>query len=122
MKDIVLTNNTSRSFAQATGGDFELTSDEGSFVAQKLRIKYSTAEGEWYLDGANGLDWFGTIFVKGQKLDNIANHIKIKTFEESEVKEIQQLEVEYDEAGKEITIAIRVLIDSGETVTIEVTP
>ncbi len=118
--DFTISNDATRSLVVANG-DFVLTPDTETFLAQKLRIKYSTAEGEWYLDESNGLDWFGTIFVKGQSPDAISDHIKVKTFEEPEVSAIQQFEISQAGVERRITIFARILTNSGGIAELEVT-
>ncbi len=118
MKDFKLIENTNN--LEVTNHDFVFTDSDSEYVAQKLRMKLSIFEGEWYLDNTLGLPYFETIFVKNPNLDLIEDLYKIAIFEVDEVEEITEFSMIVEKSIRDLELDFRVRLVTGEIVSVVV--
>jgi len=61
--DIKLDDSGDISF---TGGESSVTSIGAEDLAQRIRIRLNTFQGEWFMDNTLGVDWWNRVFGKNR--------------------------------------------------------
>ena len=101
-------------------GTVALTADEGETIAQRIRIRLRRWRGEWFLDGAAGVDYKGRIFRKGASLSGVLDELRREILGVPGVRRIVQLDVRYDRTTRTLTLSDILVEARAGTVTVEV--
>ncbi|MFX0205162.1 MAG: hypothetical protein ACFFDT_04190, partial [Candidatus Hodarchaeota archaeon] len=113
MKDLML-NETDYNIA-ISNYDAQITVDTSRYVSQKLRIKLKHVLGEFYRDKTKGIDWFGEIAKKSPDIDLIEDIFKAEIMEISEVSEITDMELTYNNNTRTLTVEFKLTLVDGST-------
>lgn len=89
-------------------GDFVLTSNESESLAQRLKIKILTFEGEWYLDVDEGVPYFQSIFGKNRSKESVDAIFKKTITEEPEVEALLSYESNISEVTRVFSVSFTV--------------
>lgn len=84
--DLILVENTNN--LEISNFDLQITTDNLTYVSQKLRIRLSFFKGEWYLNMEFGLPYYDDILKKAPNLDNIEAIIKEQILDLPEIESI----------------------------------
>jgi hypothetical protein len=98
------------------GGDFVIIEDL-DVVAQRLRLVLRTVLGEWFLDTTHGVDYFGTILVKGAQQSRVESELRTKILAVPNVLALARFDATYDTELRRFSLVFEVSTDFG-TVTI----
>lgn len=111
-----------------TGTEDIYLDDQGRLVgvngsegrAQRIRIRLKTQLGEWFLNTGVGVDWLGNVLVRNPDLRAIRAEISLVIRSVPEVIQINSLELDNDDATRQLTVTFSVLTTEGP-ITDEVT-
>ena len=101
------------------GLDLVMTSDK-EVITQRLLVRLRFFKGEWFLDTRAGVPWFQDILGKGRSLRSVESILKQQILATEGVNEIQSFSLEYDQAGRCLSVVFRVDTDAGELTISEV--
>ena len=100
-------------------GELQIQRDEGEVVTQRIRTRLRTWCGEWFLDAAFGVDYFGKILIKAPSLEQVLAEVREQIEAVPGVRRIVQLDVDYDAAGRILRITDGVVETDAGLVTLE---
>lgn len=95
-------------------GDLALITDAGEAIAQELRLTLRTVLGEWFLDITHGVDYFGTVLVKGAQQARVESEFRTKILAVAGVNSLVSFVSTYDEATRRFGLTFTVDTDEGE--------
>lgn len=111
MKDLKLIEGTNN--LELSIFDFQFTSDLSEYVAQKLKIKLSMFQGEWYLNNTAGMPYFQDILISNPNIDLIEDLYKASIRDTYGVSEIVEFNSFFDKSIRKFTVEFTVkLIDN----------
>jgi hypothetical protein len=110
--DLALDPNTGGIVVE--GGDLKLITDPGEAIAQSLRLTLRTVLGEWFLDATHGVDYFGTVLVKGAQRSRVESEFRDKILGVAGVNALVSFVSTYDEATRRFGLTFTVDTDEGE--------
>lgn len=118
MKDLLLTDNGKNlSFSNL---DLQFTPDTPTYVSQKLRLKLLGVQNAYFTDTTIGLPWFTQILEKNPNMPLIADLIKAKIMEVSEVSAITSFGLQIDKENRKMQVNFSIALTTGETVNLTV--
>lgn len=118
MKDFKLIENTNNLKLQ--NFNFVFTQSTSEYVQQKLKLKLSVFQGEWYLDNTLGINYFEQVFVKNPNINLIEDVFKAKILEVDEVDEILEFNLLFDKVLRKFIIDFVVKIINGDEVSVTI--
>lgn len=110
--DIALDQNTGG--PMVVDGDLALITEAGEAIAQSLRLTLRTVLGEWFLDITHGVDYFGTVLVKGAQRSRVESEFREKILGVAGVNSIVSFLSTYDETTRRFGLTFTVDTDEGE--------
>lgn len=110
--DLALDPNTGGIVVE--NGDLELITDPGEAIAQSLRLTLRTVQGEWFLDTSHGVDYFGTVLVKGAQRSRVESEFREKILAVRGVNSLVSFTSTYDEVTRRFGLTFTVDTDEGE--------
>lgn len=101
--------------------DFQLTQTEDASLAQRLKIKLLTFQGEFFLNQNLGTPWYQSILGKPRSKETIDSILKSIILEEDEVIQILEFRSNIDR-NRIYSLSFRVLSEgSDEVIPVELT-
>lgn len=102
-------------------GDFVLTKVESESLAQRLKIKLLTFQGEWFLDGELGIPYYQSILRKGVSKATVDSIFLRAISEEPEVSQILEFSSSFDNLNRSYSLTFSVLSENDpEPIPIEI--
>ncbi len=96
--------------------DFQLTETEDESLAQRLKVKLLTFQGEWFLDSEEGMPWISDVFGKNRSLQAINSLLQDQILEEPEVIQIVSFSSTLDNSNRVLSISFTVQSDTSDEV------
>ncbi|MBG23768.1 MAG: hypothetical protein CMF22_10635 [Idiomarinaceae bacterium] len=90
---------------ELVNGDFKLTLTEDESLAQRLKVKLLTFQGEWFLDQNLGIPWYQRILGKNAAKETIDIIFQRAITEEPEVVSLRSYESNLDSRNRRMTIS-----------------
>nr|DAI16850.1 MAG TPA: Protein of unknown function (DUF2634) [Caudoviricetes sp.] len=90
-------------------------------VRQKVQIKIRWILGEWKWNKEEGIDYFGSVFIKNPDVELLESTLREKIFEIDEVIDVKDIEVRIDNKSRKAVILYTVSTEEeiiGEEVSI----
>ena len=87
---------------------------------QSIKVLLSTNQGEWFLDLDFGFD-YSTVFVKNPDFEEIRGELIDALDDYPQVETVQEIDFDFDEAERELTIYLTIELTNGEVIEQEVT-
>jgi hypothetical protein len=84
-------------------------------VAQNVRTRLKFFLGEWFLDTADGMDWFGSVLGKGSALVSRESVIRRRILLTPGCSGMTAFSVTADIATRELTVSATIVSQSGES-------
>lgn len=103
-----------------TDGDLVIKGNEMAVVdgsdayLQNLRSRLRFIKGEHFLDVEAGVDYYGSILVKGPNVPDIDNLLKVEIIETESTKEILSFDSLFDNKLRKLQVKFRVNSEFGE--------
>ena len=113
MSDILLNPETND--VVFVNGTTTMTYENKLTVAQKLKIKLLTYQGEWFMDTTQGLPYFQTILVRGISKTTIDSLFQEAILSEPEVVEIVEFNSYIDPETRAYRLSFRVRTNENQT-------
>ena len=96
------------------GNDFQLTQTESESLAQRLKIKLLSYQGDWFLDQTEGIPYYQSILGKPRAKETIDAIFKSAILEEPEVIQIKSFESSLDNVNRIYSLDFIVLSENGQ--------
>ena len=74
-------------------------------VAQRIRIKFGTYQGEWFLNKSNGIPYQTQILVKNPNLENISALIRNIILDTEQINSLESFEVAFSPSMRSLSVA-----------------
>jgi hypothetical protein len=109
-----------RDLALDANGDLDLSTGDLQFttgtqaIAQSLDIGLGMVKGEWFLDGDEGFDLYGTVLVSDPNQDLITQEIRRVALGTAGVTGVTSIELSFDRPHRTLTADVTVQTDLGE--------
>jgi hypothetical protein len=88
-------------------------------IAQKVKIRLRTFQGEWFLDQQLGVDYYGQIYVKNPNINDVVNQFVIAINDTPGIEEILTFDLELNPETRELDVVFQARAETDETITIE---
>lgn len=109
MSDLALIENNNNLQIE----NFDLVIATGSlYVANKIRIRLSTFQNEWFLNINAGLPYYQDILIKNPNLDLIADLFQTEILNTTGVDSLEEFNLDLN--GRTLQITFICVLDSGE--------
>ena len=99
----------------AMGQDKLLTGYSAEEVAQNVRTRLKFFLGEWFLNTADGTDWFGGVLGKGSRLATRESIIRRRNLLTPGCVGMTAFSVTSDAVTRQLTVAATIISASGES-------
>ena len=106
MTDIKLDNQTHDLIYE--NGDLKLTLNQSESLAQRLKVKLSTFQGEWFLNDQLGLPYYQRIFTKGVSKATVDTIYLRAISSEPEVIQVLDFDSSMDNANRIYSLSFKV--------------
>jgi len=77
-------------------------------LAQRLKIRLLTFQGEWFLDNTLGIDYFNAVFGKNKSKQSIDTIFQSEILKEKEVIQITKFESSLDRVNRKYSLSFEV--------------
>lgn len=105
-----------------TSNDFTLTTTESESLRQRLIIKLSTFQEEWFLDQSVGVPYYQEIFGKGRAKESIDAIFKTKILEEPAVISLVEFVSSLNTGDRSYSLSFKVKSENAsEPIPVELT-
>lgn len=103
----------------ALGPQEFLTGYSAEEVAQNIRTRLKFFLGEWFLDTADGTDWFGSVLGKGSVLASRESVIRRRILLTPGCAGMTAFSMTTDIATRELTVSASIVSQSGDSADIQ---
>jgi hypothetical protein len=86
-----------------------------ALVAQRLKCRFASIQGEWFYDSSWGIDYTNQIFVRAPNFATVRLLLLDQVTECPGVRQVTKFELDYDKVTSELSLDLEVLTDEGET-------
>lgn len=118
MRDLMLVPNTW--YLDKSTFDLRLSSSSGEALAQKLRLRLSMMQGEYFLDTSIGIPYTTRVLVKAPDKVVVDAYFKREILRTAGVAEIKSYSSVYNTSARSLTINFTVIDSAGDLVYVEV--
>ncbi len=98
------------------GGDIEDQTDYATMIAQRIKCRIYLWRGEWYLDQRTGTPWEQRLLRKGADEETLRQVLTAVITGTPGVRQLVSLDVDFDPATREATVAFEVLGEMNQIV------
>lgn len=118
MSDIAIDENGE--FLFDASGDLALVTDKNESIRQHLQQRLKTFKGEWFLNRFLGLPYLQTILIKNPNSNLVMALMTDYVLATPGVIKIVKIKLSLDKATREMSVDLKAMIASGDTVTLGV--
>lgn len=99
-------------FALDASGQLVMVAD-GDSIVQAIRCAIQLVVGEWFLDQQKGVDWFGTILVKGASPHAVREELRATILSVAGVNGVTNVSYDFDAVTRALEVDFIVSTDLG---------